>query len=384
MAYLKQRGGKWYAVWRERGAKITKATNIPIKGAREEKLARATADAMEAAAKNPSMVASALNAVRATAELTGHAAQIPTTVDYFTTIYEPGGKEQSKLNSRRAFEKFLEFLGPDKVKPLDAIKPSTCKAFLKAQLERVSYGTVSRYQISIRAAYNSAVNDGLISKSPFAGLSLSKIAPADMERKTHRLPFTMQEMAYILTKFPKVWQDLVLTSFATGGQRLGDVVCLKWTNVDFTNKTVLFRTMKTGKRIIAPMVPQLEAMLRSRYIEGETHVFPFMAGTYMKGSGKVSTEFTALLRAAGIGVEEVFTKKGDRRRVSRKSFHSIRHTVVSGLRSSMMVSADLARAIVGHDSEAIEREYFTAASDDKLNGLLYLMNAVDAQKGGEP
>jgi len=39
------------------------------------------------------------------------------------------------------------------------------------------------------------------------------------------------------------------------------------------------------------------------------------------------------------------------------------------LRSSNSVSADLSRAIVGHDSEAVERAYFTPAHEDKLAGL---------------
>ena len=69
--------------------------------------------------------------------------------------------------------------------------------------------------------------------------------------------------------------------------------------------------------------------------------------------------------------------KTGRRRVSQKSFHSIRHTVVTMIRESNEFSADMAREIVGHDSEEVERLYFTPSLDSKRRGLEYLVNVVD-------
>lgn len=382
MAYLKQRGDKWFAVWRDNGKKIVKATGVPVKGKREEKFAQATADAMEAAAKNSDMVASAMDAVRAAASMAGFVKELPTIEDFLLTVYKPGGQKKNQENCRRAFKSFLAFLGEARIKRLDSLAPSACKRYLEEELKRVSFGTVSRYLISLRAAFNSAVQDGLISRSPFVACNMQKLAPANMPRKTQRMPFTLQEMAHILTQFPPIWRDISLLSFATGGQRLGDVCCMKWESVDFFNNTVTFTTQKTGKRISSPMVPILRAMFERRYVAGEVYVFPDMAKTYMRASSWVSTEFTSLLRASGILKDSDCDLSGSRRRVSEKSFHSIRHTVVSMLRSSTMFTADLAREIVGHDSEAIERAYFTAAPEAKMDGLMYLVSEV--QKSGEP
>lgn len=99
------------------------------------------------------------------------------------------------------------------------------------------------------------------------------------------------------------------------------------------------------------------------------NLFPALRQKYRRSSGSVSVEFTALLRAFSIVALPDKSAKGDRMQISNKSFHSIRHTVVSLLRSSNKVSPDLARAIVGHEGEAVERAYFTASMEDKRKGL---------------
>ena len=45
------------------------------------------------------------------------------------------------------------------------------------------------------------------------------------------------------------------------------------------------------------------------------------------------------------------------------------------------VPADVSRAVVGHDSEAIERVYFTAPAEAKYNALAVLENSVLSAEG---
>ena len=381
MAFLKKRGNTWFAVWRENGVKIIKTTGIPVKGRKEEKLALAAAEAMEKTSKGQAMLHVALDAVKATAELNGISSSMPSIKDYLES-FQPNGKLQNARNYTRAAARFIAFLSEDAGKRLDCLSPAQCRAFAKAELERVSFGTVKHYVALLKAAFNTAVQDDILLKNPFAFVTLSKIAPSDTPRATKRLPFTLSEMNFILTKFPKDWRELCLTSFATGGQRIGDICLLRWDSVNFDDNTVTFDTMKTGKRICAPMVEPLRKMLKEREGNHKEYVFPEFAVKYNRSKGCLSVAFTALLKAHGI-IKEKPPVEGSRKPPSEKSFHSIRHTVVSLLRSSNLFTADLAREIVGHDSEAIERAYFTAAADAKYNGLAFLMNAVDAQKGGE-
>lgn len=352
------------------GKKIVKTTGIAVKNNASKKMAQAIADSLEAAAKNKTTIDAAIDMVKTTAAALGLAQSVRISIYEFLTNYKPGGKAQSERNYKRAVERFLDFLQEDKLNPVDSLKPSRCEDFFKEECKRVSYGTARHYISMLRAAFSSAYRDDIIRKNPFSAMNIRRM---DVEKnKTKRLPFTAEEMHTIMTTFPQRWKELVMTSFLTGGQRLGDCCTLKWDSVDLQNGIISFSTTKTGKLISAPIVAPLRALLESKERVSE-YVFPEMARRYIKKS-TLSIEFTSLLRAHGILPESTVPKTGDRRPVSQKSFHSIRHTVVSMLRSSCMFTADLTRDIVGHNSEAIERAYFTADEALKAQGLLYLAN----------
>ncbi len=381
MATIIQHKNTWYARWSVQGKRFEKTTGVKVKGdaapARLKKLAQATADAMEAAAVGNSHVAAAMAAVAAAAESLGlSGAKCPTVAEFFES-YAPSGGSQNVLNASRAITRFLAFDSTLRVRRLDAVTPSHCREWLRAESARVSGGTVRGYRAHVAAAFNRALRDELITRNPFAALRISEYAVrGDAPQK--REPFTPEELGRMMREFPAPWCDMVLVSFLTGGQRLGDVACLEWAAVDFEAGAVRFHTSKTGAEIIAPMVPALRARLLALHERamGAPEVFPEMAARYRRSNGALSIEFTALLRAAGIITQGAgaSSKREGRRSVSAKSFHSIRHSVVTMLRTSNFVSPDLARAIVGHDSEAVERAYFTAPIDAKLAGLTHLAN----------
>ena len=371
MASLKLRKYTWYAVWTQNGKQVVRTTNIKAKGAKEKKLAQTTADAMEATAKGNMAVSSAVDSIRKAAETLGMASTMPTVKEYLLN-YEPSGREHNKRNCKRAISIFLDVIGVDAFKRLDLLSVQVCRNFLTTQLKRVAYGTVKQYKSHIDAALNVAVREGVINRNPMNLVSLHKLIPEGAQRATERVPFTMDEMRTIVNKFPYPWSQLALTSYLTGGQRLGDIATLKWSSVDFEKKVIQIRTSKTGKHITSPLVPMLEIVLKSLYKEGEEYVFPGVAQLHTRSRGKLSVEFTGLLKAHGILEVSAAATTGDRRPVSPKSFHSIRHTVVSQMRCNPAITSDLSREIVGHDSEAVERGYFTAPSQAKLDAFDFL------------
>ena len=62
--------------------------------------------------------------------------------------------------------------------------------------------------------------------------------------------------------------------------------------------------------------------------------------------------------------------------MSKKSFHSIRHTAVSGHRTDANLTPDDCRALVGHNSEKIERGYFHLSEEKERYALKRLEAAV--------
>ena len=103
-----------------------------------------------------------------------------------------------------------------------------------------------------------------------------------------------------------------------------------------------------------------------------------MARRYQRGGGSVSSEFTALGKAWGFVKDdtEKTARKGKRKNVTQKSFHSFRHSAVSVLRSDKRITQDLSRAIVGHDSEEIERAYYTPDRADVMRGLDVIATSI--------
>lgn len=371
MASLKLRFSTWYAVWTQNKKQVVRTTNIKAKGPKEKKLAQTAADAMESAAKGNIAVSSAVDALHKVAETLGMSTGMPAVKEYLLD-YTPNGRENNKRNYARAAKVFIEYLDVNAYKRLDLLTTAQCKNFLIEQLQRVSYGTVKQYKSMIDAALNASVRDGVITKNPMGFISLPSLLPDGTKRATKRLPFTMEEIRTIINNFPYPWSQMTLTSYLTGGQRLGDIALLKWKNVDFQKKIIHIRTSKTGTDIVSPITPILELALEKLYDENEEYVFPTVARQHMRSRGKLSIEFTALLRAHGILEQTKEVTTGDRRPVSPKSFHSIRHTVVSQMRCNPAITADLSREIVGHASDAVEQGYFTAPSEAKMAAFDFL------------
>lgn len=379
MSRLKQRGKTWFADFEVNGQRVVRTTGIKVGDNPEEsrKMAQAQADTMEKVANGRLSLNAALDAVRACARVNGMTSAAPSIKEYLTTVYKPRGGASNVANYHRAAKLLLEFLGPLSQRPIDQLSVSECIDFLADRLKVTAYGTVTLHKGLLSAAFNAAVADDLIGKNPFTFARLDRVAPKDLPRKTKRLPFTAQEMHTMLTQFASPWKELVAVSFLTGGQRISDVCRLRWSYIDFDNNIIDFNTKKAGREIVCPIIAPLRAILKSLYTPGEDYVFPELYSMYIRSSGSVSTAFTAMLRAHGIGTQSV-PSHGSNRRFSQKSFHSIRHTVVSMLRSSNQFSQDLARQIVGHDSEEVERQYFTADLSAKQQGIEYLFNQVKA------
>lgn len=380
MASIKLRGGTYYAVWYNNGKNIVRTTGIKAKGAKEKKLAQSTADAMEAVEKKGVSVMSAMKAIRTAADISGLSESMPSIAEYFKNFKAYGSPSNIK-NTKRAFTVFVEFLGADSMRRLDTLNVSMCKDFIRSQFERVAYGTVERYKTSIHMALEQAVEECLLDRNPMNSASVPKLAPVGIKKKTKRLPFTSDELKTIFTTFPFPWREMAMVSFYTGGQRIGDIATLKWENVDFEKGYINMWRKKQKSEAQIPMIPLLRDILLKLKVDGEIYVFPYAAQMKARSSSYLSTAFSNLLCLAGITAVEK-EKTDGKRRVSQKCFHSLRHSAVSVIRSDPRFTADLSREVVGHASDAVERGYYTADDELKLQALQALADSVTQKKPG--
>lgn len=167
--------------------------------------------------------------------------------------------------------------------------------------------------------------------NPWKGLHSTKIHIVQHYRR-----FTVSEASLLYAKAEGEYRGLVMLGYSTG-QRLGDIACLKWENVNMEKKLITLIPAKTDRRksksVIIPMTAQLHA-----YLDGISHraghVLPSLASTYQSNPSRISRQVADYITKAKIGDNQD----------GAASFHSFRHTFASMLAeagASLQVQAAL-------------------------------------------
>lgn len=372
MASLKKRKNKWFASFVFAGKTVVKTTGIDVSpvhltgkykiDAEKENraLALIVANELERAAYGEKIdrekLALIIGKDKATKLLTKNNLQTGTK-DYLNK-WLMNRRPETIPDTRVSINRFLKFLGPKAENiPLDHITRDMAERFMYLELERVASKTVDFYLTYLSVAFKAAVNSGIIDKNPFSG-----IHPPKQNRHDHqdRQAFTLDEVRFLINTLPGEWPDMIRLCLYTGGQRLGDVATIRWSQIDLDHGIISMTTQKTKRRMNKPIITPLKTLLEKRLsTRCSDYVFPIAAMRHAQAghkSSKLSIDFVALLRKHGI-IEPPTKKHGDRRHLAEKSFHSLRATAVTVLRNAG-VPPDLCRAIVGHDSEEIERIYY--------------------------
>ncbi len=151
------------------------------------------------------------------------------------------------------------------------------------------------------------------------------------------------------------------------GQRLSDLANLTWQNVDLQRAELRLVTGKTGRRQIIPLAEPLLNYIAELPAgdKPDAPLFPKIHATAQrhKHAGNLSNEFFGILVAAGLAQKKSHhadpdKKKGRsaKREQNEISFHSLRHTATSLLKSAG-VSDAVAMEFIGHDSKSVSRQY---------------------------
>ncbi len=270
----------------------------------------------------------------------------------FTQRNAPHMSEASMRNLNTALRYFYEFLGKRADEPLRLVCRADARDFMLWRRRDVRAKTVRRDIAALSPIFNDALDSEVIAKNPFVRLP---IPPDKGEEALTKEAFTMEELRYMIEKFPPEWASAVRCCFETYGQRLGDILDLDWQQFDWSARVVRFVTGKTGRRLAQPMRPEFYEWARERWEQagcpssGALH--PLLLA---KGHNAASCAFGALMRAHNIGV--VQSIGGRRYTRNTKTFHSIRSTVATFL-ANAGVSKGMAQELVGHESEDIHQVY---------------------------
>lgn len=359
MAYLIKKGNRWHARWRgENGQWRQKATGCRVNPAPAEKARGITAKKLRALAETVAIqlearevgrigVARALEAVRSAGDALGFSeAQVPTFRSFLRSLSWAATTEQVIL---RVASKF----GLDLEKAIDKFSPAEMRAFFRLMSESMRETTLRQRFNLIKSLFSAAVKKGWIRESPCEGIEVPK-SPKMMKREV----FSREDVAKLMT-LPGEWPDAVRVCLLLGGQRLGDIVNLRWASVDFNAHEIDFVTQKTGRDMRKLMLPQLEEILRRRQGEDEVFVFPALHSR----ARLCSTDFSMLVAKLGIG-DKLEGIRGRSRGRRTKTFHCLRATAVTWLLEAG-VPPEMVRHIVGHSTEQVEREHYFRPTQEK-------------------
>jgi integrase len=256
---------------------------------------------------------------------------------------------------------FLDSLGGKADQDFGAIRREDVARFRDEQGRRVSASTANGMLKIVRIIFATAEADGVIAKNEARSVKRLK----DQAQRSGKRAFTLPELRKLLAACDDEWKSLVLFGFYTGA-RLGDLAMLTWQNIDLERNEVHYRSRKTGRIVIVPLADALRAHVGTLPAGDDPkqslHPRAYRAVTNEGRTGTLSRQFAELMAAAGLVVARSHkapkkTKgRNARRNVSEISFHALRHTAVSLLKSAG-VSDAIARDLAGHESAEVSRLY---------------------------
>ncbi|MGC3958429.1 MAG: tyrosine-type recombinase/integrase [Verrucomicrobiota bacterium] len=257
---------------------------------------------------------------------------------------------------------FLASLGGKAEQDIAEVRKEDIARFRDVQGKRVARSTANVYLKIVRIIFAAAEADGLIVRNEAKHIKKLKLANEAGSRRA----FTLPELNKILAQCDDEWRSMVLFGFYTGA-RLGDVARLTWQNLDLANEELSYISGKTGRQVRTPLSAALSRHIHS-LSAGDDPKQPLHSRAYeiLSKHGKaqrLSSQFADILADATLieprshQVEDSERKGRDtRRNVSEISFHSLRHTAVSLLKTAG-VSDAVAQDLVGHESAEISRQY---------------------------
>ncbi|MGG7049106.1 MULTISPECIES: tyrosine-type recombinase/integrase [unclassified Campylobacter] len=241
---------------------------------------------------------------------------------------------------------------------LKDITPLDLEKWQSELLKNYSTTTVKRLKNILNMALNKATLNDIIPKNPLLLVDGFRVYNEKKE------PYTIDEMQKILTH-SKGWLNIFLHLAFTTGLRTGELLALKYSDIDWQNKLIFVnRTMTKGQILQSNSIKNhnrfviladyLVEILKD-YDSGSEWLFPSRLGTpYSESKAIAKHYFKPLLQSIG---------------VEYKTLYATRHTFVSILRNHG-VSREFVAELAGHSQEVSDKHYYTAQlTNEKIRAV---------------
>jgi len=251
---------------------------------------------------------------------------------------------------RTTFAHFRQFAGNA---PLRSLGPRDFDRYKACRLAQVAPATVNIELRTLRAAFRMGMRWNMIRRNPFEGTSLVRIPERD-------LPFfTRGEFQRVIDAIPEQWLRAVVLFAATTGMRQGEILSLRWDQVDLQVRMVRignsggFRT-KTGKRRAIPLSETALAVLQELSSRpGSEYVFTLRGRPLLRRW--VTTKLRRKIRELGL----------DR----RLNFKSLRSSFASWLAIDGVSIYQISK-LLGHSDVKITQGYYAHLEPGEMHDVV--------------
>jgi len=213
---------------------------------------------------------------------------------------------------------------------IDEVTAWDVERFKAARVEHVTKSTVNRDLAVLKRLFSLAVDWGLVVKNP-----LRKVALYRIEEQLMRVLTEEEERRLIEASAPH-FKPLIVVGINTGMRR-GELLALRWEQVDLPGRTITVKHSKSGRVRHVPINKMAQGALSELPGPHAGHVF----------------------RYRGLPIKDVktaFLKAVKRARIPRCRFHDLRHSFATRL---VLAGVDLAtvKELMGHASISTTMRY---------------------------
>lgn len=265
--------------------------------------------------------------------------------DHYAQIYVSEQQNRLKVHTFNKYSRILKneimpFFGGQKI---DQIKTTDVRVWVNKQLEKVVPKTVAEKLTILRSIFRYAFEDEIINRNPVDAIRLPARGKPDIE------PFTVEEVGLLINGAEGWYRNYLALAFYTG-MRIGEILALKWSDIDMNKRKIHVRRsisqgLETSPKTLGsvrqiPIFDTLWTYLQDQYRETG------LSGGYLfvsKVTGSAFNDATSLRDARWIPLLK-------RLGIPYRQQKNTRHTfAVQMLNSGTMKITDISR-LMGHTS----------------------------------
>ncbi len=275
--------------------------------------------------------------------------------EYLELHSKPNNKswEKSDVNNIKSLKRYFSGRYLYEITPLmiERFKTERIKEVSRRHIP-LSPATVNRNLACLKSMFNKAIQWGKLEENPFKAVKLLK------ENNKRLRYLEKEEIVKLLARCSRHLRPIVVVALNTG-MRKGEILGLKWQDMDFKRGIIYLYNTKNGEKREIPINEMVKtALLRTLKHPDSPYIFCDKTGRPFKDIKK--SFFTAL------------TKSG----IINFHFHDLRHTFASQL---VMAGVDLntVRELMGHKSLEMTLRYAHLSPDHKRRAVDILNKRMD-------